>query len=190
MLYTGKGDDGKTKTFGCDQRISKNSSIAEALGSLDEANSFLGVVKVLCAKFGSSEFAEKFIVNEKSFEKIVHEVQENLFIVQAEVAGSNMSISTDKVRDAEKMIGEIEAKLPPIKSFFISGGTELGASFDFSRTLARRAERRVVAVKEEGLQKISDTTSAYLNRLSSLLYALARLSNHLFGIDEKAPRYK
>ncbi len=178
MLYTGKGDDGKTNTFGCDQRISKSSATAEALGSLDEINSFLGLVKVSCMK------------KESDFVQIVHDIQENLFIVQAEVAGSVMFISQEKVLEVERIIKEIELKLPPIKTFFISGGTELASLFDFSRTLVRRAERRVVLVKEENLVKVSDTTSAYLNRLSSLLYALARLSNHLSGINEEPPKYK
>ena len=182
-LFTGKGDNGTTKTFGCDQRISKSSSVAEALGSLDETNSFLGLVKV------ESDIL-KFKFQEKGFVEIVHSIQENLFIVQAEVAGSDKHISDAKVKDAEEIINSIEKELPPIKTFFISGGTKLASLFDISRTFARRAERRVVGVNEEGLQKISLQTLAYLNRLSSLLYALARLSNHLSGINEESPTYK
>ena len=89
----------------------------------------------------------------------------------------------------EEIINAIERELPPIKTFFISGGTKLASLFDISRTFARRAERRVVGVHDESLQKISPQTLAYLNRLSSLLYALARLSNHLSGINESAPSY-
>ncbi|MFA6524616.1 MAG: cob(I)yrinic acid a,c-diamide adenosyltransferase [Candidatus Paceibacterota bacterium] len=184
MLYTGKGDDGTTKTFGCDQRISKSSAIAEALGSLDEINSFLGFCKIKSKKYGV-KFSE-----ELSFEKIVYDVQKNLFIIQAEVAGSEMHIAEAKVKDIEKIINDIEKELPPIKSFFISGGTKLAVLFDISRTIARRAERRVVEVSEEGKTKISDFSKAYLNRLSSLLYALARLTNHKFGIKEDSPDYK
>jgi cob(I)alamin adenosyltransferase len=62
--------------------------------------------------------------------------------------------------------------------------------FDFARTVARRAERRVVAALDEGKLKISPETLAYLNRLSSMLYAFARLSNHLFGIKEERPNYE
>ena len=80
--------------------------------------------------------------------------------------------------------------MPPIKSFFISGATELSATFDFARTLARRAERRVVEAMEEGEIIMSDGTLAYLNRLSSLLYALARFTNHKFGIKEESPNYE
>ncbi|MES2087989.1 MAG: cob(I)yrinic acid a,c-diamide adenosyltransferase [Patescibacteria group bacterium] len=191
MLYTRAGDKGTTKTFACDQRISKSSAVAEALGSLDEVNSFLGLCKV------RSE-ALSYKLKAVSFPKIVHGIQQNLFIVQAELAGSPKKIEKKKVKEVEAFVDAAEKELPPIKTFFISGGTELASFFDVSRTLARRAERRVVAVSEsfnmpldkEGKQKIGPETLAYLNRLSSLLYALARLSNHFGGIKEQPPNYK
>ena len=208
MLYTKKGDDGTTKTFGCDQRISKSSNITEALGSLDEIKSFLGLCKVQAAfldfKLGDSSLAE-----------IVHEIQKNLFIVQAELAGAEKSIDEKKVKELEEIIDGIEKELPPIKSFFVSGGPAdvtkwqqsgagLGAIFDIARTIARRAERRVIAVSEDIAQpalpvsgeesknkkQISKYTMAYLNRLSSILYALARYSNHKVGIMEESPDYR
>lgn len=175
MLYTGKGDNGTTSTFGCDQRFSKSSAIAEALGTLDEINSFLGVVKV-------NSSAVKIV-------DTIDSIQQNLFIVQAEVAGADKHIEREKVIEVEAMISAIEAELPPIKSFFVSGGTELSALLDFSRTLSRRAERRVVGVHDEGLVTVGTDTLAYLNRLSSLLYALARQTNHKSGIKEESPRY-
>lgn len=185
MLYTGKGDDGTTKTFGCcDQRISKSSAITEALGALDEVNSFLGIVKVN--------------THAGALAATLAEVQQNLFIVQAEIAGADKHITLEKVREMENTINAIEAELPPIKTFFISGGTELAALLDFARTLARRAERRVVYVAEdssidserEGKVAIEKDTLAYLNRLSSLLYALARQVNHKSGITEEPPVYR
>ena len=191
MLYTRKGDNGTTKTFGCDQkRISKASSVAEALGALDEINSFLGLVKVKSAKSG-------YVHESEPFEKIVHNMQESLFIIQAEVAGFEKDFPVSKITEVETITDGIEKKLPPIKTFFISGGTELASLFDISRTMARRAERRVVQVNDEavaapdsGVKNIRSVTLSYLNRLSSLLYALARYSNHLAGIDEKPPEYK
>lgn len=192
MLYTRKGDKGTTKTYGCDQRISKSSAVAEALGSLDEVNSFLGIVKVwaFAAGTGAAAIGEKFEVASRSFGDIVHGIQQTLFMVQAEVAGFPMQMTEAKVTEAEMYTDAAEKILPPIKTFFISGGTELAASFDVARTLARRAERRVVAVAEGEAVKVSPSTLAYLNRLSSLLYALARLSNHLSGIKEEPPAYK
>lgn len=185
MLYTRSGDKGITKTFGCDQSISKSSAVAEALGALDETNSFLGLVR---AKTKEKIFEIK---SEKiKFSDILLEVQQNLFIAQAEVAGATLSIGAEKINRIEKIVDEIEKILPPIKSFFISGATEAGAMFDFARTLARRAERRVVAAKEEGKIKVNSETLSYLNRLSSLLYALARISSHTDGVEEIKPNYK
>ncbi len=189
MLYTRKGDTGTTKTFGCDQRISKSSDIAEALGSLDEINSFLGLVKV-----ESEKIKWKIPGSEFKLKGLIHNIQESLFIIQAEVAGYPKPLGEEKVKDLEKVIDEIEKTLPPIKTFFISGGSKLGALFDISRTIARRAERRVVSVSLEKnvnkKEKISKETLSYLNRLSSILYALARLSNHKSGINEVSPKYK
>jgi cob(I)alamin adenosyltransferase len=185
MLYTRKGDGGTTKTFGCDQRISKSSLVAEALGSLDETNSYLGLARA--KSVGVSVKIEK---EEIKFPEIILEVQQNLFIVQAEVAGASMSIDKAKVERVEQIVDGIEKILPPISSFFISGSTELSATFDVTRTLARRAERRVVAANEEKKIKISPDTLAYLNRLSSLLYALARVSSHMAGKEEPKPTYK
>src|SRR3990167_6116290 len=144
MLYTRKGDTGTTKTFGCDQRVSKSSKIAEALGSLDEVNSFLGLIKVESKTFKNTvPGTDKGI----TLTDVVHEIQETLFIIQAEVAGYPKKLEAEKV---EKIIDDIETVLPPIKSFFISGGTKTAALFDVARTIARRAERRVVEAKEEG----------------------------------------
>ena len=193
MLYTRKGDSGTTKTFGCDQRISKSSTIAEALGSLDEINSFLGLCKVKARK-------EKLLIGKLRVDQMVHDIQKNLFIIQAELAGASMSIEEEKVKELETVIDSIEKELLPIKTFFISGGAELAALFDIARAISRRAERRVVAVVEPAFTKASSSkenktsvnkfTLAYLNRLSSILYAFARLANHQSGITEESPDYK
>lgn len=212
-----------TKTFGCNQRIAKSSTVAEALGNLDEINSFLGLCKVQSAYLD-------FKLGETNLTDIIHEMQKNLFIVQAELArlpspegsvyggqaGADKTIEENKIKELEEIIDSIEKELPPIKSFFISGGPAditkwqqsgagLGAIFDIARTIARRAERRVIAVAEEISQPslpvsdveenknkkdISKHTKAYLNRLSSALYALARYANHKVGIMEEAPDYR
>lgn len=183
MLYTGKGDKGMTTVFCCDQRISKSSAIAEALGALDEINSFLGLCKI-------NKEAVSFKLSAFSFYEIIHQIQQNLFIIQAELASGRKTIEENRIIEIEKMIDEIEKILPPIKTFFISGGTELSALFDAARTIARRAERRVVEVSEEGKVKVGANSLSYLNRLSSLLYVLARFSNFKAGIEEKSPVYK
>ena len=183
-FFTGKGDDGTTKTFACDQRRSKNSAVSEALGTVDELNAYLGVVKLRAETF------QKNKILEKSFVQILDEVQQNLFIVQAELAGAEMKIVEEKVQEVEKIVKAVEIELPPVKSFFVSGGTEMAATFDFARTISRRAERRVIAAHEAGDPQMSQFSLAYLNRLSSLLYALARLSNFRSGISEEKPDYK
>ena len=185
MLYTRKGDDGTTKTFGCDQRISKSSVVAEALGALDEANSFLGLARAR-TKEKSFEIEKEKI----EFADLILEVQQNLFIIQAEVAGTTLSIGQGKITQVESIVDGIEKILPPIKNFFISGATKDGAVLDIARTLIRRAERRVIAAKEEGKIKVSAETLSYLNRLSSLLYALARISSHIAGVEEIKPDYR
>lgn len=183
MFYTRKGDDGTTKIFSCDQKISKSSKVIEALGALDELNSYLGVCKVKVKDSG-------FKVAGESFEEIVFQLQKDLFIIQAEVAGAEKTIQDNKVSWLEDLIAEIETSLPPIHSFTIAGETELSSNFDFARTLARRAERRVIAVIEEGMAKISEDSSVFMNRLSSLLYALARYSAFLSGKKEESPDYR
>ena len=119
----------------------------------------------------------------------MHWIQNCLFSVQAEAAGSKPILKKDKIDGMEDMIAKIEKELPPIKSFFISGGTELAALLDISRTLARKAERRVIAAEEtEGIRMSADT-KAFLNRLSSLLYVLARFANFYAQVPEDAPWY-
>ena len=183
-LFTAKGDDGTTKTFGCDQRISKSSTIAEALGTIDELNSFLGFLKIEGREVG-------FEFQGRPFNEIIGEVQQNLFIVQAELGGSEgYTIDPEKVDKMSETINSIEQEIPPVKSFFVSGGCRISTLFDYARTVCRRAERRTITVVDEGKVSISDGTKSYLNRLSSLLYAMARLSNHLSGIEEEKPEYK
>ena len=192
MLYTGKGDNGTTKLFGCDQRLSKSSAIAEALGSVDEINALLGVLKI---KGGETK-----AVSSLTYHALLSDTQQDLFVVQAQLAGAAKAMDTARVEKVEGWINAIEKELPPITTFFVSGGTELGALADFARTVARRAERRVVAALEEefprgtlGSERVflgnNKDLCAYMNRLSSLLYALARLANHRAGVSEEKPHY-
>lgn len=191
-LFTGKGDGGTTTAFGpdasgrgsdptgrrsCDQaRISKSSELPEALGAFDELNAFLGFVKMRAVK-------------EPCIATALRAAQETLFIIQAEVAGADKKVKEAAVKEVEKIVNEIEKEIPKLRGFSIAGGTELSALLDVARTLARRAERRVIAVREVKARELSSETMAYLNRLSSLLFALARLANHLAGVAEETPKY-
>jgi len=176
-LFTGKGDNGTTTAFGCNQqRISKSSELPEALGALDELNAFIGFVKMRS-------------VESPRIATAIRGIQENLFIIQAETAGADKKLKEGTVEKVNEAINEIEKEIPKITGFSIAGGTELSAMLDVARTLARRAERRLTAVKEMNLRDMSPETVAYMNRLSSLLFALARLANHLAGVKEENPKY-
>src|SRR3989344_1410498 len=115
MLYTRKGDGGTTKTLKQKpgERVSKASCTTEALGTLDELNSFLGLCKV------KSETL-KWRIEAKKPSELIDQAQQNLFIVQAELAGADKTIKASKVGEVETYIGEMEKLMPPIKSFFVS----------------------------------------------------------------------
>ncbi len=183
-LFTGKGDGGTTKVIDSTERISKASAMPECLGTLDELNSFVGFAKVRANGAGDP------MIGEQKTSAILHEIQEQLFIVQAEVAGADKRIGEEKVTWASTTVNEIEKVLPPITNFTISGGTELSAILDVARTISRRAERRVVGVEDLGLRTLSPGTKAFMNRLSSLLFALARLANTSAGIERETPSYR
>jgi len=183
-LFTGKGDKGTTKLFDSKQgeRVSKTSDIFEALGTLDELNAVLGLCKVHTPRelHGGGE----------QVDSLLHTVQDHIFTAQAELAGAEKYIPESSIQEMEMVIERIEKELPEIKTFFVPGGCISAAWFDFARTVSRRAERRVLAVCETGDRDINEHTRTYLNRLSSLLYAFARLANHSEEMLEKAPRYR
>jgi len=187
ILYTGFGDNGTTTLFDCKQgRISKSSILVEALGSVDELNAYLGIIKVCSDN-------DKVILKSDNkkilYSHILEEVQQNLFIIQAELGGSKMSVSEKELIKIESIINKIGEILPPIKSFTISGGSIVGASLDFARTLARKSERRVISVADEGSRIIGNGTISYMNRLSSLLFAMSRYVNHICSVVESHPHY-
>jgi cob(I)alamin adenosyltransferase len=188
MLYTRKGDEGTTKTLDTGARISKASALPEALGTLDEVNSYIGYARAVTRRQPTSPLA----LGKKNYsvEYLLHEIQENLFIVQAELAGADKKITKAKVTRAELVTDTIEKVIPPITGFSIAGGTELSALLDVTRTMARRAERRCIGVHEANLRTLSKQTLAYLNRLSSVLFALARYANYAAGVEEQKPSYQ
>lgn len=167
MLYTRQGDKGDTGLFGSGKRLSKTDARIEALGAVDELNSLLGVCKSK---------------SKKNIAAILEGIQENLFIVQAELGGAKKYLTQEHVDALEKIIDTIEKKLPPLRNFVLSGGTELAALLDYARAVARRAERRCIKL-------LSLHTLAYVNRLSSALFALARLANKQARKQERRPQY-
>ena len=186
-LHTGAGDNGTTTLFDCQQgRISKSALLIEALGSVDELNAYLGVVKVYS---NIDKLSIKVGNNKKLYSQIIEEIQNNLFTIQAELGGSKMFIDKKELIKIEKIISEISKVLPPITAFTISGGSIISSGLDFARTLARKSERRVVSVVDERSRIINPNTIAYMNRLSSVLFAVSRYANYLFSIPEEHPNY-
>ena len=189
MLYTKKGDKGTTKLFDCPQgvRISKSAFVFEALGTLDELNSSLGFIKALSKKTKNILAIGKQKV---SYVEIIEKFQQSLFCIQAELGGGDKYVTEKHILYLEKVIHEIKILLPPIKSFIISGGGECGAYLDVGRTIARRAERQLILLRDKKERYISDQSIVYINRLSSALYALARFANYQEGYFEKKPAYR
>jgi cob(I)alamin adenosyltransferase len=187
ILYTGMGDKGTTTLFNCKQgRISKSANVIEALGAVDELNSFLGIIKVY------TELDKLFLKtnNKKLFySQIIERTQQNLFVVQAELAGSKMSVQRKEINYIENVIQAKSELLPPIKSFTLAGGSIVSSGLDYARTLARKAERRIIAVSDEGIKNVDLKTLAYINRLSSLLFTMSRYANYAFAIEEEHPKY-
>ena len=182
-FFTGKGDSGTTKLFDSAKgvRESKSSPVFEVLGTLDELNTLIGWCKVAARTtyFGKQGCAD-----------LLHDIQDCVFTLQAEVAGAAKSIPEKTVTEVERIIKEIESQLPPVTSFLVPGGTELSARLDMARAVSRRCERRLVALKESGERKIGEHSMQYANRLSSLLYALVRAVNFQSGAAEAPPSYR
>jgi cob(I)alamin adenosyltransferase len=182
MLYTRAGDTGETGLFGTPERLPKDATRIEALGSLDELNSLVGLCKVrsLAVKIHIKATGE-------SIKELLEQVQQNLFTIQAEVGGADKHLDDDPIYTMEQYIAAIEDELPEIKTFLLPGGTGLSALLDFTRTVCRRAERRVVTVHRNA--SLTDNTLSYLNRLSTLFFALARLTNVRADKEEIPPNY-
>lgn len=189
-FYTGKGDKGQSSVS--KKPIWKDKPIFEALGTLDELNSWLGVCRPNCGT--------KF----KNVAKILRGLQDDLFIIQCEVAAHGGEfppkylIAADKTTALEQEIERINLLLPDITRFVIAGSNRLSAELDYARTLARRAERNTKRF-DRSMSLRSSTTSSlslrpellqYLNRLSSLLFALARFVSFKLKIHEEHPSYK
>src|SRR3989344_1931638 len=186
--YTAKGDGGTTRLFNCPQgaRLSKGDIIFEVLGGVDELNSFVGWCRAVAKRSSLQEAKRTKFLDTLLF------IQEDLFIIQAELGGGTTRLSEEKVRRLEDAIERFSGGFPAIHSFVIPGATELGGLLDVSRAIARRVERtyyKAAAGKRRGTRRESTPIGSYLNRLSSLLYVLARYANHAHGAAEKNPSY-
>ncbi len=177
MLYTRRGDKGRTGLFGTDERLPKDSLLYDALGTIDELNSLLGICR---AQTGSDKKGT-------AIQRMIQAVQECLFIIQAEIAGADKSIKQAHIDQMEQHIEQIEKLIHKPHSFVIPGATPLSALYDYARAVARRAERTVWGMQSQ--RTIAPESAAYLNRLSSFLYALARFFAADGDARETSPTY-
>ncbi len=177
MLYSRKGDDGKTDLVG-GQRVFKNNSKIDLLGALDELNSVLGLCRFVLSK------ADFYFINQP-VTKTILETQKVIFVIQAEVAGSTKTVSSKNIKKLEEFIDLAEKEILPISFFVVSGASEASSFVDLARTVTRRVERKIIDLDINNKVNLSKETKIYINRLSDFLFVLARLINHKFGIKEE-----
>lgn len=175
-IYTRSGDTGQTALFG-GRRLSKDNIRIEAYGTVDELNSSLGV-------------ASSFI-KDKKITKIINEIQNDLFDIGAELSNPSQIgdgvkkifyLSKSKSENLEKIIDELDKNLPPLKNFILPKGTNAAGLLQLSRSITRRAERRVVTLARK--EKVNPNILSYLNRLSDLLFVASRYFNKKAKVKE------
>src|SRR4030042_4251197 len=160
VVYTKRGDKGKTSLLGNQKLVSKDSSIVNSLGAIDEVNSYLGII-ITDSK-------------DKILNKILLKIQNNLFTINAILAGAKLKLANSEVKDLESIIDKIEPKLPILKNFVVPGESKISAELMYARTLVRRAEREVVSINKKSKATNNNEILVYLNRLSDTLFVLTR----------------
>lgn len=179
-LYTKTGDDGTTGLFG-GQRVSKDHPRVAAYGTVDELNACIGMAAAACD-------AEQSL--HASLVEVFAQLQSRLFDIGADLATpegakheSKITRITDEhVSEVERWIDEIEAANKTMKSFVLPGGTELASRLHMARTVCRRAERTMIALNHS--EPVSEGAIVYVNRVSDLLFAMARRVNKEAGVDD------
>ena len=175
-IYTRTGDEGETGLFG-GGRVSKAHPRVEAYGDVDELNAAVGFARAI----------EKM----PRIDEVLVPIQRDLFSIGALLATPDREkmkkqldkadIDDDRIKELEHAIDEGDRELEPLKSFIVPGGTPKAAALHVARTVCRRAERRVIALEHE---EIPPVVIVYLNRLSDLLFTLARVANKRAGAGE------
>ena len=176
-IYTKTGDKGDTGLFG-GGRVGKDHPRVEAYGDVDELNATLGLVRALEPM--------------PRIDEVIVPIQRDLFSIGALLATPDRDkmraslekarIDDGRIRELEVAIDQCEAELEPLRSFIVPGGTAKAASLHVARTVCRRAERRVVALQKE--EELPPIVVVFLNRVSDLLFMLARVANRRAGAGE------
>ncbi len=178
-IYTRTGDDGSTGLFG-GGRVPKDHPRVAAYGDVDELNAVLGVVRATAPE----SFRDDLLAT----------IQQDLFAIGGHLATPDpervrraletekATLSPERVSLFEQVIDEADSHLPPLKAFILPAGTPKAATLHHARTVCRRAERHVVALA--AIDPVPELFVRYLNRLSDLLFTLARLANHQAGVAD------
>ncbi len=168
-IYTRTGDSGKTSLY-AGIRVLKSSIRVSSYGTVDELNSLLGVV---LSK-----------IKEEKISKFIGCIQKDLFLIGSFLAGAKMDLSvlSTRVVEMEQMIDWADDKLPELKNFILPSGAEDATLLFYARAVVRRCEREIVALNQK--EPIDKKILIYFNRLSDLLFELARYLNFESGIKE------
>ena len=176
-IYTKTGDKGETALFG-GGRVPKDHPRVAAYGDVDELNSVLGIVRAAAP--------------EGFFDDLLESIQRDLFSIGGHLATPDpdrvrkslekATLSPERVSEFERIMDVAEQELPPLRAFVLPAGTPLAASLHLARTVCRRAERSVVHLAHAN--EVPQLFIVYLNRLSDLLFTLARLANYRDGVSD------
>ena len=173
-IYTRTGDAGETSLFD-GTRVSKSDARVDAYGEVDELNAWLGLAR---ASRLDADLDEALV-----------RIERDLFAFGAQLADpadkiadrvTKAALEDDDVVRLEQLIDRLEAELPPLRRFILAGGSPAGAALHVARTVCRRAERRIVSLEP----RVDAVLLRYVNRLSDLLFVLARVVNYRAGIPE------
>ena len=174
-IYTKTGDAGQTSLFD-NTRVLKSDARVDAYGEVDELNATIGTI---CASGLDPDLCNE-----------LEAIQKELFAIGARLADprsriaervTKAAVSDRDVTRLEQLIDRLETEVPPLRRFILPGGSSAGALLHQARTVCRRVERRVVALGSDAVDAI---VIVYLNRLSDLLFVMARAANHRAGIPE------
>jgi cob(I)alamin adenosyltransferase len=171
-VYTRRGDEGETDLAG-GGRVGKEEARVEAYGAVDELNAFVGVA----ATEAQTDLQPTLAEVQRALFRIGAALATNPDVDKKALPGEG-AVAAD-VDTLESAIDAAETELEPLRAFVLPGGTRAASAFHVARTVCRRAERRVISLHRE--QPLTDSSLRYLNRLSDLLFVLARLENRRAG---------
>jgi cob(I)alamin adenosyltransferase len=177
-IYTRTGDSGDTSLFD-GTRARKDDARVDAYGEVDELNAWLGLARAARLPGGADQLLDSTLL----------QIQRDLFALGAQLADpadkiaarvTKATLGDVDVARLEELIDRLEEELPPLRRFILAGGASAGAMLHVARTVCRRAERRIVGLAPP----VDPVLVRYVNRLSDLLFVMARVANHRAGVPE------